>query len=312
MKLPFFKSKKRKELEPTAPAAPAADIALRSEPAPPLPASDKPRKLPAEHVVDSFGYALAAVPSLGPTSKAWRKLGFEVSAPYEWLGCQAAHIDLGGGGVRFLAAADSGAEPTALVELVRARLVVGSGLFGWTWACADPHRSALAVAQLAESDFHEGCEAWGEPLVQIPMELTPAAATWLEKQTPPPVPKHANCAIRLDHLVLNVSASKAVSQTYERHFGLRSRTAAMNDRYYAFLKIGPSLLEVVGPAKPGAGAVSGGPWGLAFGSSDLDATIAYLQKAGVECKPGQRAVQGGRIAGIPIAIGGINLAFMGD
>ncbi|HYC55699.1 MAG TPA: VOC family protein [Candidatus Binatia bacterium] len=311
MKLPFFKSRKSKEQE-VAPPPPAVDIAVATaEVAPPLPASDKPRKVPAEQVVESFGHALAAVASLGPTSKAWRKLGFEVSAPYEWLGCQTAHIDLDGGGIRFLAT-DANSESTALVELVRARLIVGSGLFGWTWACTDPHRSALAVAQLAESDFHDGCEAWGEPLVQVPMELTPAAATWLEKPAGAATPKHANCATRLDHLVLNVSASKAVAQTYERHFGLSSRTAAMNDRYYAFLKIGGSLLEVVGPAKPGPGAVSGGPWGLAFGSSDLDATIAYLQKNGVECKPGHRAVQGGRIAGIPIAIGGINLAFMGD
>ncbi|MBI5504627.1 MAG: hypothetical protein HY899_07480, partial [Deltaproteobacteria bacterium] len=169
MKLPFFKSRKKKKQ-----AAPEAEIpaVLESDSdtgaaTSPVPAGDKPRKVPAEHVIDSLGYALAAVPSIGPTVKAWRKLGFVVSPAYSFLGCQAAHIDLEGGGIRFLAV-DNCTVSTALVELVRERLIEGAGLLGWTWTCAEPHRSAVAISQLAGSDFHDACAERNETLIQIP------------------------------------------------------------------------------------------------------------------------------------------------
>lgn len=314
MKLPFLKSRRKKnEPAPEAEVAhvPGPETESAEESAPKPAASDRPRKVPAERVIDSIGYALAAVPSIGPTVKAWRKLGFVVSPAYSWLGCQAAHIDLEGGGVRFLAV-DNSARSTAAVELVRARLIDGAGLLGWTWICSDPHRSAVAIAQLAESDFHEGCAARDEAIVQIPMELTPAAVTWLERPSVTPPPHHANSINRLDHIVLNVSQSKTVSQTYERHFGLKSKTAVMNDRYYAFLKTGTSLVEIVGPMKPPPGALTGGAWGVAFGSSDIDATATFLQNAGIAVKAPHRAVQGGRITGMPMPLGGIQIAFMGE
>lgn len=330
MKLPFFRSRKRKAKD-EAPApeqvaaapepAPAASVAEAQTSAKP---ASKGRRVPAEQVVDSFGYALAAVPSLGPTVKAWRKLGFHVTENYAWQGCQAAHIDLDGGGIRFVAA-DSHAEATPAADLVRQRLILGAGLFGWTWACKEPHRSALAIGQLAGSDFHAKCEDWGDTIVQIPMELTPAAATWLEKPADHVAkPSHANSITRLDHVVLQVSASKAAAQIYEKHFGLRGRTAAMNDRYYAFLKAGPSLLEIVGPIKPGTGdpagakaggitsRITGGPWGVAFGSTSIDATVTFLKMAGIDVNEPHRAVQGGRITGMPTPLGGIQLAFMGE
>lgn len=336
MKLPFFRSRKRKaEDKAQAEESGRAAAATAAEPvveAPRKTAPNRPprtRRVPAEQVVDSIGYALAAVPSLGPTVKAWRKLGFHVSETYAWQGCQAAHIDLEAGGVRFLAA-DSHAEATPAVDLVRSRLILGAGLFGWTWACSEPHRSALAIGQLAGSDFHEKCENWDDTIVQIPTELTPAAATWLEKPVADtgPRPSHANSITRLDHIVLQVSASKAASQIYEKHFGLKGRTAAMNDRYYAFLKAGSSLIEIVGPSKPAAvpegddaplpvfaaalARISGGPWGVAFGSTSIDATVTFLKMAGIEVNDPHRAVQGGRITGMPAPLGGIQLAFMGE
>jgi|GEM_PF-1045515 len=317
MKLPFLKSRKKKKQEAleaevqAAVEAADAESAESAETAASAPIADKPRKVPAERVIDSLGYALAAVPSIGPTVKAWRKLGFVVSPAYSFAGCQAAHVELEGGGIRFLAA-DNSAPSTALVELVRARLIEGAGLLGWTWICADPHRSAVAISQLAESDFHDGCAERSETLVQVPMELTPAAATWLEKAPITGPPRHANSIVRLDHIVLNVSQSKTVAQTYERHFGLKSKTAAMNDRFYAFLKTGTSLLEIVGPMKPAPGPVSGGAWGVAFGSSDIDATAAFLQNAGVPVNAPHRAVQGGRITGMPSPLGGIQIAFIGE
>jgi hypothetical protein len=326
MKLPFFKSRKRKAKEAEADQVAAAAIvaepdAKEEAPAKAAKAATRSRRVPAEQVVDSIGFALAAVPSLGPTIKAWRKLGFAVSEPYTWEGCQAAHIELKAGGIRFLAA-DAQTTGTA-PDLVRSRLILGSGLFGWTWHCSEPHRSALAIGQLAGNEFHAECEDWGDSIVQLPMELTPAAATWLEKPKAEfgPGPSHANGITKLDHLVLQVSASKATAQIYEKHFGLKGRTSAMNDRYYAFLKAGTSLLEIVGPAKPAApapgektaaGRITGGPWGVAFESTNLDATVAFLRSAGVEVTDPHRAVQGGRITGMPSPLGGIQLAFMGE
>jgi predicted enzyme related to lactoylglutathione lyase len=329
MKLPFFKSRKRKGREEAEEAGKAAEQEARQAVDPAEAEPDKPerqsgkaktRRVPAEQVVDAFGYALAAVPSLGPTVKAWRKLGFHVSDAYTWQGCHAAHIELEGGGIRFLAA-DSHAEATSASDLVRQRLILGSGLFGWTWSCSEPHRSAVAIGQLAGSPFHEECEDWSDSIVQIPMELTPAAATWLERppaETAPP--SHANSIVKLDHVVLQVSASKAAAQIYEKHFGLKGRTSAMNDRYYAFLKAGRSLLEIVGPIKPGEAEkpqgkgvrITGGPWGVAFGSTNIDATVTFLRMAGVDVADPHRAVQGGRITGMTTPLGGIQLAFMGD
>lgn len=327
MKLPFFKSRKRKAKEAEAEKAAAAATAAETENKEEAPAkaataapASRSRRVPAEQVVDAIGFALAAVPSLGPTIKAWRKLGFAVSEPYTWEGCQAAHIELEGGGVRFVAAdaQTSGVAP----DLVRSRLILGAGLFGWTWHCSEPHRSALAIGQLAGNEFHAACEDWNDAIVQLPMELTPAAATWLEKPTAEfgPGPSHANLITKLDHLVLQVSASKAAAQVYEKHFGLKGRTSAMNDRYYSFLKAGSSMLEIVGPAKPAppapgdksGGRITGGPWGVAFESSNLDATVAFLRAAGVEVGDPHRAVQGGRITGMPTPLGGIQLAFMGE
>lgn len=340
MKLPFFKSRKRKaqekaEAKARAEAAQADEAKPQAAPdvaeaaATPAPAArPRSRRVPAEQVADAIGYVLAAVPSLGPVVKAWRKLGFHVSDTYSWQGCQAAHIDLEGGGIRFLAADQSAS--TAAADLVRNRLILGAGMFGWTWSCSEPHRSALAIGQLAGSDFHASCDDWDDDLVQIPTELTPAAATWLERPATSDGerPTHLNSITRLDHVVLQVSASKAASQTYEKHFGLKSRTAAMNDRYYAFLKAGPSTVEIVGPLKPAAVAepsqakaaltaagtprITGGPWGVAFGSASLDATVTFLRMAGVEVNDPHRAVQGGRITGMPVPLGGIQLAFMGD
>ena len=58
--------------------------------------------------------------------------------------------------------------------------------------------------------------------------------------------------------------------------------------------------------------VTGGPWGLAFGSSSIDATVTFLRMAGIEVNDPHRAVQGGRITGMATPLGGIQLAFMGE
>jgi hypothetical protein len=51
---------------------------------------------------------------------------------------------------------------------------------------------------------------------------------------------------------------------------------------------------------------------VAFESTNLDATVAFLRTAGVDVGDPQRAVQGGRITGMPTPLGGIQLAFMGE
>lgn len=328
MKIPFFRSRKDKAAAGDAKPALATTSATDNAAAPlpeqaptarPLAPRPRTRRVPTELVVESLGYAVAAVPSLGPTIRGWRKLGFEVSEPYAWEGCLAAHIDLAAGGLRFLAP-DPSQPSSPASALVSSRFVVGSGLVGWTWACAAPHRSALAVGQLGNHDFHAECEAEDDDVVRVPTELTPCAATWLEKPGASPPPAHPNGVSSLDHIVLQVSAARRTAEAYEAHFGLKARSTAMNDRWYAFLKVGPSLLEIVGPQKPPAEtgakapstAITGGPWGLAFRSPDLDATVAYLRSAGIQVKDPHRAVQGGRITGMSVPLSGIPLAFLGE
>ena len=123
----------------------------------------------------------------------------------------------------------------------------------------------------------------------------------------------ANHSFALDHIVISVSNVDAVTDMYERAFALKARRTDMNGKRYAFLKVGEvngSVIEIVGPATPQIGALTGHGWGLAFRTGDLAATVRYLRKAGVGVTEPHDAVQGGRIASVTMQIGGIAIAFL--
>jgi hypothetical protein len=123
-----------------------------------------------------------------------------------------------------------------------------------------------------------------------------------------PTTRHPNGVVALDHVVVRspdldrtVAALEAAGVELRRRrvadpalgaasgngADLRRATPAV---VQAFFRMGPTILEVVGPAE----ATGDGParfWGLAFAVADLDATAAFL---GARLRPAVDAVQPGR------------------
>jgi predicted enzyme related to lactoylglutathione lyase len=262
-----------------------------------------------ERIVRRVGHALAVVPSLRAASGAWTRLGFTVSKRFEFLGCPAFDVVLAGGGIRFLAPVVRGPQST-LSEVVRGRLVGGAGLLGWTWACDDLRSSRQAIESRSGVEF--ACDGSGGKSTVVPSELNPGAVTLLEESQDDELPVHHNAITELDHLVVMMSHVDAAAGAYEKHFGLRAKLTAMQERRYAFLKVGGSVIEIVGPLEPERGPITGKPWGLAMRSHDLDATVANLRRAGVQLPDPHPAIQGGRLTSLPMQLGGIHIAFIGD
>ena len=101
---------------------------------------------------------------------------------------------------------------------------------------------------------------------------------------------HRNGVTTIDHIVVTspddertISALQAV--------GLEPRrTRAHGSMRQTFFRLGPVILELVGPSEPN----DDGParfWGIAFTVDDLDATAAFL---GEHLGPVKDAVQPGR------------------
>ena len=258
-----------------------------------------------------IGRALAVVPSVRPTHKAWRRLGFTLSDPFEFMGCAAFDLVLRGAGVRFLAP-PARRDANLLTAAVDSLLETGSGLLGWTWACQSVFRSRELIEKRGDVEF--GGTIDGRKSTVVPGELSPAATTLLEPLVHEEVPPHGNRITGLDHLVLMVGDVDAAAERYEQAFGLSARRRTVGDRRYAFVKVGrvaASVIEIVGPSEKPAEPIAGCGWGLAFQSDDLDATIAYLRSKRITLSDAQPALQGGRIVSLPMQIGGISIAFLG-
>jgi predicted enzyme related to lactoylglutathione lyase len=270
------------------------------------------RLLRAEKPVARLGRAITVVPSVRPSHKAWRKLGFALSDAFEFMGCTAFDLVLSGCGVRFVAVPKR-PEINPLTTAIGELLEKGAGLLGWSWACQSVHRSRDVIEARAGSDFESG--HGGRKSIVVPRKLTPGATTLLEPLVHEEVPHHPNSVTGLDHLVIAVTDVEAAADSYERVFGLKARRTAMKDRRYAFLKVGEvggSVIEIVGPADPVRGPLTGQGWGLAFRSGNLDATVRYLRDSGVAVTEPHNAIQGGRIASVPVQLGGVQIAFLGD
>ena len=255
-----------------------------------------------------MGMALAAVPSLRPVRKAWTRLGFAVSELTEFGGCPAFSVLLEESGVRFLAP-PLDAEPSLLAQAVEDRLIGGSGLIGWSWACNDIGDSRRAIEELSGKLFATDTD--GNKSVVVPWKLNPGAVTVLETTRDPGRREHPNAVTGIDHLVLTVSDTDAACHAYASNFGLSPKSKTMKERRYAFLKVGRSVVEIVGPLSPTPGPPNGRPWGLAFRCPDLDRTVSHLKKAGIDIPEPHDAIQGGRITSLPMHLGGMKIAFMG-
>jgi predicted enzyme related to lactoylglutathione lyase len=269
-------------------------------------------EVPAEKPVARLGRAIAVIPSIRPSNKAWRKLGFALSDTFEFMGCTAFDLVLSGCGIRFVAVPRR-AEENPLTTAINALLEKGTGLLGWSWACQSVHRSRDMIEARTGHEFEPG--PGGRKSIVVPRKLTPGVTTLLEPLVHEEVPHHPNAVTGLDHLVIAVTDVEGAADSYERAFGLKARRTSMKERRYAFLKVGEvggSVIELVGPSDPVRGPLTGQGWGLAFRSGNLDATVRHLRDAGVAVIEPHSAIQGGRIASVAVQIGGVQIAFLGD
>jgi hypothetical protein len=103
--------------------------------------------------------------------------------------------------------------------------------------------------------------------------------------------EHPNGVTGLDHLVLMTPDHGRTVASLEGAGIECRRVRDLGARVQAFFRLGPVILEVVGPASP----TGGGPaslFGLAWTSADLDATAALL---GDRLRPAKEATQPGRM-----------------
>jgi hypothetical protein len=125
-------------------------------------------------------------------------------------------------------------------------------------------------------------------------------------------PEHPNGVIALDHVVVATpDLGRTIEALEAAGIGLRrTRDTGTAERptKQAFFRLGPTIVEVVGPAT----VSSSGParfYGLAFTVADLDATARFF---GERLRPAKDAVQPGRmIATLDRGVGStVPLAFM--
>lgn len=121
----------------------------------------------------------------------------------------------------------------------------------------------------------------------------------------PPTPMHPNDVRAIDHVVLLTPDLDATIDTLSADgHDLRRVRDAGNGMQQAFFRLGPVILEVVGPSDGDERL-----WGITFTVDDLDATVAFL---GDRVRPPKDAVQPGRrIATLDTAAGStVPIAFM--
>ena len=117
----------------------------------------------------------------------------------------------------------------------------------------------------------------------------PGLSEWAfsEDEGPTPMPPHANGVASIDHVVLVTPELDAtVDELCAAGHDLRRIREAGNGLRQAFFRLGPVILEVVGPTD-GATRL----WGITFNVHDLDATTAFL---GSRLGAAKDAVQPGR------------------
>jgi catechol 2,3-dioxygenase-like lactoylglutathione lyase family enzyme len=238
-------------------------------------------------------------------------LGFRPSKPFEFFGCEAVDLDFSVGGIRFLARSLL-TKGGPLAALVNDRLTFGAGLLGWSWACKNVWTSRQRIEAQALASLSD--DASDRTNILLPPKLSPGAATMLEPLTQVATPVHPNFVTGIDHVVVTVTNVDAAADLYERHFGLRAVRKTIAERRYAFLKVGEGsvVIELVGPNGTDRGPLGGQVWGLAFRTANLDGTFALLSGAGIGVSQPHAALQGGRIASLPMQLGGIQIAFLGD
>jgi len=203
-----------------------------------------------ERPVLRISRALAVVPSLGPSKKVWRRLGFRLTDSFVFLGCPAFDLVLAGSGVRFLVPPRRPPTQQRFAEAISERLERGSGLLGWSWACQSVYR-ARSLLQRGAAAFETTSE--GRQGLVVPREFTPGATTLLEPLVHEELPAHENGAVRLARILVTTAQPDAAAEVYEQVFGVAARRTTRGNRRIAEIRIGSVgavTLDVMGPAEP--------------------------------------------------------------
>jgi len=250
-------------------------------------------------IIEGVGAALVAADEkhLG----AWAAMGFTVGPERRWQGCRAHDLSLHDANIRLLVADGQ----TTLSMAVHKALTDGRPLLGWTWTCADIGEAARAI------ESRSGVELAHDPgttCLQVPAELTPGALTLLEVIDGAGAPvDHPNAVSSIDHLVLMAPDAEQPASVYADNFALRPRVRDLPHGRYAFLKAGETVLEISANREAPVPAAA---WGLALQSADIIQSVASAQGAGHTVNGPNKAIQGGLIASVTDAPGGMPLAFM--
>jgi hypothetical protein len=168
---------------------------------------------------------------------------------------------------------DDGTCAIGPARLRLAGITGGRGILGWTLADLDD----------------------GDDLDDLPADLDglPTAAG----EPPAPVAaaaSHPNRVVGLDHVVaMTPDLDRTTAALEAAGIAARRTREAGAGRLQRFFRVGPTILELVGPAEPRGGGRARF-WGLAFTVDDIDATAAYL--AGRIGEPRDAVQQGRRIA----------------
>ena len=143
----------------------------------------------------------------------------------------------------------------------------------------------------------KGIRRWtlvGAGDIDRPDEIDGIPTTWSDDGLDANTAMHPNGVVEIDHVVLTTPDVDRTVAAIER-LGIRARRQRETDTYGApmlqtFFKVGQPILELIGPKEP-MGDKPARFFGLAFTSSDLDATSAFL---GASLHPAKDAVQPGR------------------
>jgi predicted enzyme related to lactoylglutathione lyase len=250
-------------------------------------------------IVEGVGAALVAADEEHPG--AWAAMGFTVGPARQWQGCRAHDVSLHDADIRLLLADGQ----TTLSAAVRKALADGRPLLGWTWTCADIGEAARAI------ESRSGVSLDHQPdnvCIELPAELTPGALTLLEAVDGAKAPvDHPNAVSSIDHLVLMAPDAEQPASVYADNFALSPRVRDLPHGRYAFLKAGATILEISANHEAPVPAAA---WGLALQSADIGVSVAAAQGAGHTVSGLNKAIQGGLIASVTDAPGGLPLAFM--
>ncbi|RDI54659.1 VOC family protein [Nocardia mexicana] len=164
--------------------------------------------------------------------------------------------------------------------------------------------SALGIPELV----NEGATGSDDRVDQLLEHLSDPSSTGLPSAESLSGATHPNGVTFVDHIVYTVTdldeAVAALADTLGTAPRRRFQPRGPSGPEMAFYRVGEAFIEVVATGQAPALI------GIAFGTPDLDATVAAVRAAGGPISDPKPAVQGGRIASVWTGHVGWGIAFM--